>query len=78
MNATISVPNPRFNAFIERIKYDIDPGTILNNHMLHDDLVTAARAKFNNMVASYKFSKIDPKDANILSLTIKVTALERT
>ena len=56
LNALLSRPNPKFNAFIEQIKDVIDSGIGLNNHMLHDDLATAARAKYNNMVASKKYS----------------------
>ena len=52
LNALLSGPNTKFNDFIERIKDDIDSGIGLNNHMSHDDLATAARAKYNNMVAS--------------------------
>ena len=77
LNALISRPNPKFNSFIERIKYDIVLGIVLNNYMLHDDLATAAHAKYKNMVASNKYSKLDSKDANILVLTTKFTALER-
>ena len=50
----------------------------MNNNISHDDLATAARAKYNNMVASDKYYKLDPKDAKILALTTKVTALERS
>ena len=76
LNALLSGLNPKFNAFIERIKDDIDSGIGLKNHMSHDDLATAAHAKYNNMVASDEYSKLDPKDANIFALTKKVTALE--
>ena len=75
LNALLSGPNLKFNAFIERINYDIDSGIGLNNHMSYDDLTTAARAKYNNMVASEKYSKLDPKDAKIIALPKKVTAL---
>ena len=78
LNVLLSGLNPKFNAFIERIKNDIDSGIGFKNHMLHDDLVTAARAKYNNMVASGEYSKLDPKDANIIALTTKFTALERS
>ena len=47
----------------------------LNNHVLHDDLDTAARAKYNNMVTFDEYFKLDPKDAKILALTTKFTAL---
>ena len=76
LNTLLSVLNHKFNAFIDHIKYDIDLGIGLNNHMSHDDLVTTARAKYNNMVDSYNYSKLDPKYAKILALTTKVTALE--
>ena len=78
LNVLLSGPNPKFNSFVDRIKDDIDSGIRLNNHMSHDDLATAARAKYNNMVASKKYSKLDPNDAKILVLTTKVTALEQS
>ena len=78
MNALLPGPNTKFNDFIKRIKDDIYSGIGLNNHMSHDDLTTASCAKYNNMVASGKYSKPNPKDANILALTTKVTALERS
>ena len=77
LNALLSGPNPKFNAFIKRIKDDIDSGVVLNNHMSHDDLATAARAKYNNMVASDEYSKLDPKNTKILALTTKGSTLER-
>ena len=52
LNALLSGPNPKFNAFIKRIKDDNDSGIGLNNHMSHDYLATAAHVKYNNMVAS--------------------------
>ena len=45
LNALLSGPNPKFNDFIKQIKDGIDSGIGLNNHMPHDDLVTAASAK---------------------------------
>ena len=74
MNALLSGPNPKFNAFIERIKDDIDSGIRLNNHRLHDDIATTSHTKYKKMVASDEYSKFDRKDAKILSLT----ALERS
>ena len=72
----LSGPNPNFNPFIEQIKDDIDLGMVLNNHMSHDDLATAAHTKFDNIVASNEYSKLDTRDVKILVLTTKVTALE--
>ena len=50
----------------------------LNNHMSHDDLATVSCAKYNNMVASNEYSKLDRKDTKIITLTKKVTALEQS
>ena len=46
--------------------------------MSHDDLATAACAKYNNMVDSNKYYTHDPKDAKILDLTEKYTVLEQS
>ena len=69
LNTLLSGPNPNLDAFIQRIKDYIDSGILLNNHMLNDDLATAACAKYNNIVSSNKYYKLDPKDAKILALT---------
>ena len=78
LNELLSGPNSKFNAFIKQIKDDIDLGMGLNNHMLHDDIATADCVKYNNRVDSDEYSKLDPKDAKIIALTKKVTALERS
>ena len=78
MNALLSDPNPKFNAFIERIKDAIDLGIGLNTYMYHDDLTTVACAKYNSMVASDEYYKLDPKYAKIIALTKKVTSLKRS
>ena len=54
LNALLYGLNPNLNAFIDKIKDDIDLGTGLNNHMLHDDIATADCAKYNNIVTSNK------------------------
>ena len=45
LNMILSGPNPKFNAFINQIKDDIDLGIGFNNHMSHDYNTTAARSK---------------------------------
>ena len=72
LNALLSVTNAKFNAFIERIKDDIDSQTGLNKTMSFDKLCTAAHSKYNNMDACDEYSKVDPKDAKILALTIRL------
>ena len=71
LNALLSDPNAKFNAFIERIKDDIDLQTGLKKTMSFDKLCTTARSKYNNMYACDKYSKIDPKDSKILALTTR-------
>ena len=68
LNALLYGPNPNCNYFINQIKDDIDSGIGLTNHILHDDHANAARAKYNNMVASDEYSKLDHKHANIIAL----------
>ena len=45
LDAFLYVPNTKFSAFINGIRDYIDLGIGLNNHISHDDLATAARAK---------------------------------
>ena len=78
LNALLLIPNPKFNASIDQIKYYIDSGIVFNNHMVRDDLSNVSCAKYNNIVASDEYSKLDPKDGKNIALTTKVTALERS
>ena len=54
LNALLSGPNPKFNDFIDRTKDDIYSGILLKNSMSHDDIVTEACSKYNNIFASEK------------------------
>ena len=74
----MSGPNAKFNAFIERIKDDIDSQTGLSKTMSFDKLCTAARSKYNNIDACDEYSKVDPKDAKILALTTIMDNLEKS
>ena len=76
LNALLYGPNPKFDDFIEKIKYDIDSVIVLNNDMLYDDLATSVFAKYNNMVASDKYYKLDPKYSKIFALTKTSTVLK--
>ena len=46
--------------------------------MTFDELCTAARSKYNNMDACDEYSKVDPKDSKILSLTTRLENLEKS
>ena len=78
LNALLSGPNSKFNAFIERIKDDIYSKTGLNKTMSFDELCTAARSKYNNMDACDEYSKVDPKDSKILALTTRLENFEKS
>ena len=78
LNELFSGPNAKFNAFIKCIKDDIDLQTGLNFNISFDELCTAVRSKCNNMDACNKYSKVDPKDANILALTTRLENLEKS
>ena len=69
--------NAKFNAFIERIKDDIDSQTGLNKTMSFDELCTAAPSNYINMDACDKYSKVDPKDVKILALTTILENLKK-
>ena len=78
LNALLSGPNSKFNAFIERIKDDIDLQTSLNNNMTFDELCTADRSKYNNLDSCDEYSKVDPKDAMIIALTTRLENLQKS
>ena len=51
LNALLSGPNAKFNAFIERINDDLDPQTGFNQTMSFEKIWSAARSKYNKMDA---------------------------
>ena len=75
LNLLLSGPNAKFNAFIERIKDDMDSQTGLNKTMSFDKLCTTAGSKYNNMDACDEYSKVDPKDAKIIALTTRLVVV---
>ena len=78
LNALLSGPNAKFNAFIERIKDDIDSQTGLNKTMSFDELFTADCSNYNNMDACDEYSKVDLEDAKILALITRLENLEKS
>ena len=59
LNALLSGPNAKLNAFIECIKDDIDSQTGLNKTMSFNELCTAARSKYNNMNACDEYLRLN-------------------
>ena len=67
----MSGPNSTFNRFVERTKDDWDTGTKLLSGYLIQNYIN----KYNNMVAAKEWTKTDPKDSKILSLTTMISKL---
>ena len=55
---------------------DVESGTGSNRRIQPHAIVAAARAKFNNMKFNGDWSKVDPRDAQILALTTQVNELK--
>ncbi len=70
-------PNADFNSFMDRIIEDIQPGIGFNKDITADELIIAARTKYNNMVEDKTWGKVDPRDAKILALTTKLEKIEK-
>ena len=75
LDALLTGPNATFNAFIQRMVDDIESGTGTNHRIQPHAIVAAARAKFNNMKVNGDWSKVDPRDAQILPFTTEVNEL---
>ena len=75
LDALLTGPNATFNAFIQRMVDDVDFGTGSNRRIQPHAIVAAARAKFNNMKVNGDWSKVDPRDAQILPFTTEVNEL---
>ena len=78
LNTLLSGPNAKFNSCIKRIKGDIDSQTGLNKNMAFDQICCAARSKYNNMEASNKYSKFDPKNATTMALQTRLKSMEKS
>ena len=76
LDALLTGPNATFNGFIQRIVDDVESGTGSNRRIQPHAVVAAARAKFNNMKVNGDWSKVDPRDAQILALTTQVNELK--
>ncbi len=69
-------PNADFYAFMDRLVDDIQSRCRYNCDITCDELIAAARTKYNNMVEDISWGKVDPQDAKIFALTTKLEKLE--
>ena len=78
LDALITGPNHVFNEWIQRITDDIEAGFGTNVNVPADKLIIASRTKYNNMVEKKEWSRVDPRDAQIMALSTKLEALTKT
>ena len=76
LDALLTGSNVTFNTFIQRMVDDVEPGTGSNRRIQPNAIVAAAKAKFNNMKVNGDWSKVDPRDAQILALTTQANELK--
>ncbi len=75
-NTLLSGPNAIFNAYIQRIVDDYQAGIGQYKDISAEDICQAARTKYNNMVEDKSWSKVDPRDAQLLALATQVAELK--
>ncbi len=75
INALKTGPNHDFNRFIERIEDDVDSGIGQHSTITAEDLIIAARTKYNNMCKKNTWNKVDPRDAQLMALVTEVNEL---
>ena len=72
LKALQSGPNARFNEFIERIIGDTQSGIGAMAHYSADEIITAARTRYNNMDEQGVWDQVDPREAQIMALATEV------
>ena len=74
LDALLSGPNADLNNRMKSIKSDVDAGYGYNANVAPDTLLMSAKKLYTNILRQNEWSKVDPRDAQILALT---TALEK-
>ena len=67
--ALLSGPNADFNTRMKSIKSDVDAGYGYNANAAPDTLLVSAKQLYTNISRWNEWSKVDPRDAQILALT---------
>jgi hypothetical protein len=68
-------PNNSFNLYIDRIKDDIDSGLGLHSNIEPESIIIACRQKYTNMVELKEWNKVDPRDAQMMTLVTQLQIL---
>ena len=71
-------PNNSFNLYVDRIKDDIDSGLGLHSHIEPESIIIACRQKYTNMVELKEWNKVDPRDAQLMTLVTQLQLLTST
>ena len=74
LDALLSGPNANFNTRMKSIKSDVDSGYGYNANAAPATLLMSAKQLYTNISRRNEWSKVDPRDAQILALT---TALDK-
>ena len=74
LDALLSGPNAYFNTRMKSIKNDVDAGYGYNANVAPATLLMSVKLLYTNISGQNEWSKVDPRDAQILALT---TALEK-
>eukprot|EP00984_Skeletonema_dohrnii_P013468 scaffold5583_cov166-Skeletonema_dohrnii-CCMP3373.AAC.2 len=72
-----SGPNADFNLFIQRLEDDVDAGIGPNKNISPDELISAARTKYNNMTKKKTWNQVDPREAQMLALVTQLEELKK-
>ena len=75
LDALRTGPNHSFNLFIDRIKDDIDSGLGIHSDIEPESIIITCRQKYTNMVELKEWNKVDPCDAQMMSLVTQLQAL---
>ena len=75
LDSLITGPNHVFNEWIQRITDDIEAGFGPNVNVPADKIIIASRTKYNNMCEKKEWSKVDPRNAQIMALSTKLEEL---
>ena len=76
LEALISGPNPKYNEFVSRVMDDVESGIGAMAHYSPDEIIAAARARYNNMEEKGLWDQVDPRDAQIMALVTEVQELK--
>ena len=76
LNALCTGPNNSFNLYVDRIKDDIDSGLGLHSQIEPDTIIIACRQKYTNTVELKEWFKVDPRNAQLMTLVTQLQALQ--